>query len=132
VKSDNPDFTLVRRAAASIRRRGFKLAYTLQSMTEFWNVSTRPLARNGFGLTVDETEINAQEIELSFAFLSDDDRVYREWRRLVFLHRVSGVQVHDARLAASMYANQITNILTFNGSDFARYPGIAAVHPNSV
>lgn len=47
---------------------------------------------------------------------------------------VSGVQVHDARLAATMKANNITYILTVNTGDFNRYysEGIIAVNPNSV
>jgi predicted nucleic acid-binding protein len=108
------------------------LAYTMQNMAEFWNVSTRPRERNGFGLTPDETEINARRIELSFTLLPDNEGVYRQWRWLVVERKVSGAQVHDARLAAAMYAHGVTNILTFNGSDFARYPGITAIHPNIV
>ncbi len=80
----------------------------LQNMAEFWNTSTRPVERNGFGLSVDTTE------------------------RIVLQHRVSGVQVHDARLAAAMYAHGISHILTFNGSDFMRYPGITTIHPDGV
>lgn len=131
-KRDDPSYGAMREAARSLRNRGFTLVYTLQNMTEFWNTSTRPKERNGFGLSVDETEINAQQIELSFAFLPDTERVYREWRRIAFQHRVSGVQVHDARLAAAMYAHGISHILTFNGDDFTRYPGITAIHPGSV
>jgi predicted nucleic acid-binding protein len=44
------------------------------------------------------------------------------------------VQVHDARLVASMKANGVTHILTFNISDFARYEveGIVVVDPVTV
>jgi hypothetical protein len=45
---------------------------------------------------------------------------------------VSGVQVHDARLAAVMRVHGLTHILTLNAADFARYPGIIAVHPQDV
>jgi predicted nucleic acid-binding protein len=99
-------------------------------MTEFWNASTRPKERNGFGLTVEETERNAQDIERSFTFLVDTEAVYREWRRIVVQYGVSGVQVHDARLAAAMYAHGIREILTLNGSDFTRFAGITAIDPH--
>ena len=72
-------------------------------MIKFWNASTRPMERNGFGLTVAETERNARVIERSFTFLADTEAVYREWRRIVVQYGISGVQVHDARLAAAMY-----------------------------
>jgi predicted nucleic acid-binding protein len=101
-------------------------------MTEFWNASTRPAERNGFGLTVAETERNAQIIERSFIFLADTEAVYREWRRIVVQYGVSGVQVHDARLAAAMYAHGISEILTLNGSDFIRIAGIAAIDPHHI
>ena len=32
-------------------------------------------------------------------------------------------------LAAAMRVHGVTHLLTLNSSDFARYPGIAAVHP---
>ena len=49
-------------------------------------------------------------------------------------YNVSGVQVYDARLAAAMLAHNVTHILTFNTSDFARYApeGIVAVDPTAI
>ena len=73
-------------------------------------------------------------IERIFPLLSDIPTVYPEWRRLVVKFGVSGVQVYDARLAATMKANNITYILTFNTGDFIRYAseGIIAVNPGTV
>ena len=93
---------VARRAADTLVQRGVQPAYTLQNMAEVWNVLTRPRERNGFGLSLEETERNAEEIERTFLFLPDTRAVYREWRRLVVTHSVAGVQVHDARLAAAM------------------------------
>ena len=45
---------------------------------------------------------------------------------------MSGIQVHDARLVAVMLVHGIENILTLNVTDFQRYPGISAVHPQKV
>jgi predicted nucleic acid-binding protein len=44
-------------------------------------------------------------------------------------YRVSGVQVHDARLVAAMHIHGVKRILTFNTKDFARYDRIEAIHP---
>jgi predicted nucleic acid-binding protein len=52
--------------------------------------------------------------------------------RLVLTHNVSGRQVHDAHLVAIMQAHSITSILTFNGADFKRYPGITVLHPAQI
>ncbi len=132
VKRDHSEYLLVRKAVNALRGKGIELAYTLQNMAEFWNASTRPRDRNGFGLTAEETGKNAQEIERIFQFLADNEAVYREWRRIVVQNAVSGVQVHDARLAAAMYVHRMTHILTFNGSNFSRFDGLTAVHPDQV
>jgi len=64
--------------------------------------------------------------------LPDSLAVHEEWRKLPITHVVSGVQVHDARLAAAMIVHRVKRILTFNDLDFARYTGIEAVHPRTV
>ena len=51
------------------------------------------------------------------------------WRKLIVAHSVKGKQVHDARLVALMKTNGIAHILTLNGGDFTRYPGIVAIDP---
>jgi hypothetical protein len=68
---------------------------------------SRPLDRNGFGLTVADAEREVRAIETGMIFLPDSDAVYREWRRIVVQHSVLGVQVHDARLAAAMYVHRV-------------------------
>jgi predicted nucleic acid-binding protein len=93
---------------------------------------TRPVDRNGLGLTVPEAEREVRAIEHGMVLLPDNEAVYREWRRIVLLHNVSGVQVHDARLAASMVVHGVGHILTLNEADFSRFSGVAAVHPENV
>lgn len=124
VKRDHSDFPIVFQAIARLRHDGATLYYTLQNMAEFWNASTRPLERNGFGLSIAATEDGAREIEEAFQLLPDNLQVYREWRRLVATYQVRGAQVHDARLLAVMRTFEIRHILTFNRSDFDRYADI--------
>jgi hypothetical protein len=45
---------------------------------------------------------------------------------------VSGKKAHDARLVAAMLAHGLSRLLTFNVSDFARYPGITVLEPAQV
>ena len=75
-----------------------------------------------------------QDLEEAFSLLPDSADVYREWRQLALEYEVSGVQVHDARLVASMIVHNVTHILTFNVTDFERYAdeGIVAVDPAAV
>jgi predicted nucleic acid-binding protein len=93
---------------------------------------SRPIARNGLGLAIAEAEREVQAIESSMSLLPDSEAVYREWRKVVVRYNVSGVQVHDARLAAAMYVHSLAHILTMNVADFSRFDGLSAVHPASV
>jgi predicted nucleic acid-binding protein len=132
VKRDHSQYPIVRRAIHSLGQNDRMPAYTLQNMTEFWNASTRPFEKNGFGLSIEETERNARDIERDFTFFPDTEAVYREWRKIVVQYRVAGVKVHDARLVAAMHAHGIADILTFNISDFARFTGITPIDPYSI
>jgi predicted nucleic acid-binding protein len=110
----------------------FLLFFSLQNAAEFWNVSTRPFERNGLGLAPAETSFNLKHIIETMNYLPDDLAVFTEWRRLVSVHQIRGVQVHDARLAASMIVHDVPEILTLNVADFARFSEIQAVHPGSL
>ena len=44
---------------------------------------TRPVAHNGLGLTVSETDRVIRTIEAGMTLLPDNEAVYREWRRIV-------------------------------------------------
>jgi predicted nucleic acid-binding protein len=61
--------------------------------------------------------------------LPDTPAVHMEWRRLLVDYRVSGVQVHDARLVAAMHVYGVKRILTLNTTDFVRFDDIEAIHP---
>src|SRR5260370_10101162 len=90
------------------------------------------MEKNGFGLNIAETDSIAGEIERDFEFLPDSQAVHDRWRRLLVEHEVKGVQVHDTRLAASMYFHNIPQILTINVRDFARFRGLRILHPADV
>lgn len=119
-------------ALMSLLRSGERVCVTPQNIIEFWNVCTRPLDRNGLGLSPAEADREAARLEGLLTFLPDVPSIYPEWRRLVVAHSVSGVQVHDARIVAAMNVYGVSNLLTFNGPDFARYPGIQVVHPKDI
>ena len=131
-KSDSPEFPAIRAALKTLRSGGARLCYTAQNVIEFWNVSTRPIERNGHGLSIPEANEEVHRIEHAFQLLSERDAIYHEWRRLVLTHSVSGAQVHDARLVAAMHVHGITHLLTLNDRDFARYSGIRVVRPQDV
>jgi predicted nucleic acid-binding protein len=113
-------------------QRGAVLCYTSQNVGEFWNTCTRPLERNGYGLSPQDADRLAHFFEAKLRLLPDTLAVHQEWRKLLVTNRVSGVQVHDARLVAAMRVHAVSRILTFNEKDFARYPDIEATHPRTL
>jgi predicted nucleic acid-binding protein len=76
--------------------------------------------------------VELSRIESLFWFAPDSPAIYSVWRKLVVDNAVSGVQVHDARLAAAMFVYHISHVLTFNTGDFSRFSHVTAVHPASL
>lgn len=130
---NDPAYPAIREAVRTIKARGEQIVTTAQNMTEFWNVCTRPATvRGGLGMSVEATEMRLRLLERHFPVLPDSPTVYENWKALVLMHKVVGVNVHDARLAAAMIVHGVTHILTANVKDFARYPAVTAVVPDDV
>jgi predicted nucleic acid-binding protein len=132
VQPDSPEYGTIRECADRLWARGAELFYTSQNLAEFWNVCTRPDDRNGFGFSVAETDERAALIEAKFSLARDSEATHQEWRRIDVVAKVSGIQVHDARLVATMRVHAIGNLLTLNGKDFRRFGGISVLSPGDV
>ena len=132
VSPADPQHTLAVDSVKALQRRGEIVHITPQNLIEFWGVATRPAAANGLGMSPAEAEREVESLERLFPLVPDSPAVFAEWRKLVSAAGVSGVKVHDARLAAVMIANGLTHILTFNADDFKRFPGITVVRPQDV
>ncbi len=99
------------------------------------NVSTRPLSsRGGYGLSAAVVEARVRFIECRFQIVTDSFDSYLIWRDLVRKHALSGVAVHDARLAAILLSEGFDSILTLNPRDFRRYEAdkISCVTPDEI
>ena len=112
-----------------LRSRGDRICIVPQNLYEFWVVATRPIENNGLALTPTQADRITSRIAKVCLLLRDPSELYDEWRRIVLANNVSGKNAHDARLVAAMRLHSIQQILTFNIQDFARYPGIQAIHP---
>lgn len=124
------------RAVVEIHRRGELLHITPQVLIEFRNVATRPTGLNGLGLSTVDTAAQAAGFEAAFPLLVETPDIYPAWRALVEGLGILGKQVHDARLIAVCHVHQVTHMLTFNLSHFARMagfgPGVVVVDPESI
>lgn len=128
----DPQHSLAVNSVKALQHRGEVFYITPQNLIEFWAVATRPASANGLGMSPIEAEREVESLERLFPLVPDSPAVYTEWKRLVAAAGVSGVKVHDARLAAVMVVNGLTHVLTFNTDDFKRFPGVTAVNPQDV
>lgn len=128
----SPEFPWIRNAISSLHRANAALSFLPQNIVEFWNVSTRPIAQNGYGLSSAETENVAREIEKAFTMLPEVEAIHREWRRLVLAYGVAGAKVHDARIVAAMIVHGVRHVLTLDQAGFGRYKEVVSVHPREI
>ena len=79
----DPRHSIVWSAVHTLKAGSNQLRAASQNFIECWNVSTRPVSRNGFGITPQEADTLLQIAERMFPPLPDSTAVYPEWRRLV-------------------------------------------------
>jgi predicted nucleic acid-binding protein len=127
-----PEYRPIRHALGTLWSRQERLIVGVQNLAEFWNVSTRPVDKNGYGLSADRTAKRLALIERICEVVTEDDHSYQIWKGLLNAQSVTGVAVHDARLVSVMLARGIGTIVTLNARDFRRYTGIIAVTPDKV
>ena len=128
-KFDDQQHLVIVLALKALIGQGVRLCYTSQTLAKFWNASRPPFEKNGFGLTIAETDRLAHVIERDFEFLPDSRETHKRWRALLVADNIQGVQVHDARIAACMYVHGVRHLLTLNVRDFRRFEGLQAMHP---
>jgi predicted nucleic acid-binding protein len=132
VQQKDPNYPVIQSALNLLVAAEVGLHYTSQNLGEFWNTMTRPADRNGYGFSPREADELARLIEIEFLLLPDNVEIHREWRRMLVEYGISGVQVHDARLVASMRVHGVNRILTLNTRDFARFTDVTAVRPAEI
>lgn len=135
LRSCQPDhsmYAVAVEAVETLLKRGERLYIAPQNIVEFWNVSTRPLDKNGLGMTPTEATAEVTRFEVLLPLKLDVPDIHQQWRTLVEEYAVKGVNVHDARLVAVCIVHGLTHILTFNDRDFRRYNEINVVHPDAV
>ncbi|MFN6154834.1 MAG: type II toxin-antitoxin system VapC family toxin [Dolichospermum sp.] len=132
VQKNSPMHLDTQRAILTLKKQGEFLCIIPQNIIEFWAVATRPLDKNGLGLSMTQAEEESEKLKKIFILQLDTPQIFTEWESLVIKYQVMGKQVHDARLAAAMIAHNITHLLTFNVEDFKRFSDIVVVDPRSI
>lgn len=119
-------------AVAKLRLAGEPLVIFPQNVYEFWSTATRPKNVNGLGWTVPQCVTRLTPLRALFTLLPDQPGLFDEGERLVTQHQCSGKVSYDARNVAAMTTYGLTRLLTFNVTDFARYPGLTVLDPATV
>jgi predicted nucleic acid-binding protein len=132
VDTSTEHYPIVEKALAKRRGRQETLCIAPQNVVGFWSVATRPQDKNGLGMSSSRAASEITALRALFRVLPYTADVLPAWERLVLAQGVSGKQSHDAHLVALMQVHSVMSILTFNGDDFKRYPGITVLKPEEV
>jgi predicted nucleic acid-binding protein len=92
-----------------------------QILREYLAVATRPVAKNGLGMSLPEALGNARAIRERTTLLAEDAKVAGRLLGLLADVECRGKQVHDANLVATMLVYGIGAVVTMNLEDFARF-----------
>jgi predicted nucleic acid-binding protein len=125
----DPAFATVDTAINALHGGGEVLCVVPQNVYEFWATATRPVAANGLNLYVSECQVQVARIKRLFRLIPDLWTLFAEWEALVVAHACHGRVSYDARLVAAMRTHGITRLLTLNGADFTRFPGLTILDP---
>jgi predicted nucleic acid-binding protein len=108
------------RAISDARAAQVRLVISTQVVREYLAVGSREVA-GAPGLPRDVVVANANAFRKRFDVLSETADVLDELLALVDRVNVSGKQIHDANIVATMRAHGIRRPLTHNVSDFLRF-----------
>lgn len=75
------DHAVAVEAVYKLKAKGEEMFIASQNIIEFWNVATRPLDKNGLGMSISEADKSVIAIEKMFPILAESAQTYTTWRR---------------------------------------------------
>jgi predicted nucleic acid-binding protein len=129
---DHPHTAIAKASLQQLWGDGHEVRVVPQVLYEYWSVATRPVEENGLGFSAEVADADVTSFKRVFSVLRDERGILEPWQEIVLKGEVIGKQAHDARLVAAMQRHGLTHLLTFNASDFRRYPGIDILDPESL
>lgn len=111
-----------------LEKSGCVLTASRQVLREYLAVMSRP------GAFTDEIPLSAlildiTNFEAGLLVLDDTELVTRKLVELSKRFSVTGKQVHDANIVATMLVHEIPTLLTHNTKDFTRYRDLIEIMP---
>jgi toxin-antitoxin system PIN domain toxin len=130
VYRDTPQHAASRAWLERAVRGEVKICLTSQVLAEFFAIVTNP-KRVSDPRTPDDA-VTAIEATLALpgaTLLPVAPQVTSRWLEMLRHHPVRGGAVFDLQLIATLAANGVDRICTFNRADFERFPGLEIVTP---
>ncbi len=123
---ESPFHQAAQRALKSAYQNKLTLWISRQVLREYLVVVTRP---DNFKnpLSKDKIVNRIHFFQQKFKVADDLPEVTRHLMELIENYKVGGKQIHDANIVATMKAYNITNLLTYNVSDFKRFKDIIQI-----
>lgn len=114
------------RVMNDLPNRGIELCVSGQVLRECLVVSTRPVERNGLGLSLAAAVGNNEMFAGRATVLEETRGVANRLPRVAEAARCSGKRIHDANIAATMLEHGVTRVVTDNPQDL-RFEGVEVV-----
>jgi toxin-antitoxin system PIN domain toxin len=124
-RRETPWHDRARGCIAELVDTGTRWAIPVQCLAEFYAAATR---RYGSAPAEAIDQIDAWREAPSLALLAEDAGTWPVLRALLRASRVSGLAVHDARIAAVCLQNGVTELWT-QDRDFLRFPALRVRNP---
>ena len=107
--------------------KGHSLFCTGQILREYLVVATRPLDKNGLGLSWPDASHNLGVFTSRLKFLEENEAVSKRLGKLLNSIPCLGKQIHDANLVACALVHGVKGIVTENLQDFLRFQAVVRI-----
>ncbi len=126
--ANSPWYRKANQALKNAISSGVPLFISPQVLREYLSVATRSVTHEK---TIPWGKINKNHLRFQQAFkvLPEDTTTAQKLGEMVQKYHVSGKQVHDTNIVATMLVHGIQSILTHNVDDFNRYNGLIKIVP---
>jgi predicted nucleic acid-binding protein len=116
---NDADYRTTHAAISGCIKNGQQLAVVDQNLHEFWAVATRPVIRNGMGMTPARADLFLTGYLRFFQRITDPISLFDEWRALANAQGITGIQAYDVRLAAVVRVLSLRGLMTYNLKHFS-------------
>jgi predicted nucleic acid-binding protein len=130
VNADAPQHTASRRLRDAAGDPSIKLYVTSHRLCEFYSIITSPRRVAVASSPTEALSVISAILALpGIDVLPTPARAVAGWMQLLQRHPVTGADVFDLQIVATMQANGIQRIYTFNTNDFDIFSEVAVLTP---